>query len=226
VTPRGAHEILGVRSNATAGEVRAAYLGKVRQHHPDLHPDDADSATQTFQRFQAAYETLVKDGGGGPRECLSELGEHKQRIRATLAGKGEHSLDPRELWQAICADHDRKLLAIDGEVLDLLLQLCGRRSQAQANGSARDDRGLWVLRAAGSLKRKLSKEVLLHGYNSLLSLSATADRDEAGAEAAAGGEPPISFPEVLEALEQAGLVADDGTNMIITNWARHSWRCI
>ncbi|MCP5110315.1 MAG: J domain-containing protein [bacterium] len=44
-------EILGVPLEATAEEIRAAYLRKVREHPPDRSPGE-------FERIRDAYETL------------------------------------------------------------------------------------------------------------------------------------------------------------------------
>jgi curved DNA-binding protein CbpA len=51
---------LGVDEDADAGEIRAAYLRLMREHHPDLRPDDPGSEDAS-RRFNAAYEILGDD---------------------------------------------------------------------------------------------------------------------------------------------------------------------
>ena len=44
-------EVLGVSATATEGDIRAAYLLKVKEHPPDRSPDE-------FERIRDAYEKL------------------------------------------------------------------------------------------------------------------------------------------------------------------------
>jgi len=46
-----ANEILGVAANASADEIRVAYLDKVKQFPPDRSPEE-------FERIRDAYDTL------------------------------------------------------------------------------------------------------------------------------------------------------------------------
>jgi len=50
------YEVLSVPRTATQAEIRRAYLQKALKHHPDK--DDADGATEYFQRILDAYEAL------------------------------------------------------------------------------------------------------------------------------------------------------------------------
>lgn len=50
-------EVLGVESDATFDDVRAAWRRLAKANHPDVRPGDADAATR-FQGVQAAYEVL------------------------------------------------------------------------------------------------------------------------------------------------------------------------
>lgn len=56
MTPRCLYDILGVSSRASFADIRAAYLARARQCHPDLsdHPD----ATQQFQQLVNAFDIL------------------------------------------------------------------------------------------------------------------------------------------------------------------------
>jgi len=53
-------KVLGVRPDSTDEEVRQAYLGLVKQLHPDRHPqpDVHDAATTAFMRVGVAFEAL------------------------------------------------------------------------------------------------------------------------------------------------------------------------
>lgn len=50
--------VLGVRREATDGDIRRAYKRLARQYHPDINPGDRESAAR-FRDIAAAYETLV-----------------------------------------------------------------------------------------------------------------------------------------------------------------------
>ena len=56
-TVKDYYQILGVPRYTTAEGIRRAYLLNARQHHPDLHPDDADAETR-MQAINEAYSTL------------------------------------------------------------------------------------------------------------------------------------------------------------------------
>ncbi len=51
------YDILGVSKTATEDEIKAAYRKKVKEYHPDLHPNDKDAA-EKFKEINEANETL------------------------------------------------------------------------------------------------------------------------------------------------------------------------
>lgn len=51
------YKILGVDKNIPQKDVRAAYLRRAKQFHPDLHPDDP-KAKAKFQALTEAYEVI------------------------------------------------------------------------------------------------------------------------------------------------------------------------
>lgn len=51
------YKILGVDKNIPQKEVRAAYLKRTKQFHPDLHPDDP-KAKAKFQALNEAYDVI------------------------------------------------------------------------------------------------------------------------------------------------------------------------
>jgi curved DNA-binding protein CbpA len=55
------YQTLGLTPGAGADEVRAAYLRRMREHHPDLRPGDPDAA-RTALAVNAAYAVLGDPG--------------------------------------------------------------------------------------------------------------------------------------------------------------------
>jgi len=51
------YETLGVRSTATADEIKSAYRKLAAEHHPDRNPGDAEAAAR-FRRVSKAYAVL------------------------------------------------------------------------------------------------------------------------------------------------------------------------
>eukprot|EP01038_Epipyxis_sp_PR26KG_P010779 gene10779-14474_t len=51
------YDILGVKSNATSGEIKKAYYLKAKQSHPDRHPNDPEAHAK-FQKIGQAYQIL------------------------------------------------------------------------------------------------------------------------------------------------------------------------
>jgi DnaJ-class molecular chaperone len=74
MTHKDPYQILGVKRNATADEIKRAYRRLAKEHHPDRNPGDP-TAEQRFKEVQAAYEVLGdpqrreqydRFGAGGP----------------------------------------------------------------------------------------------------------------------------------------------------------------
>ncbi len=51
------YDILGIRKNATAAEIKKAYRKKALEHHPDKNPGDS-KAEELFKKSAEAYEVL------------------------------------------------------------------------------------------------------------------------------------------------------------------------
>ena len=56
-TQRDLYEVLGVPRDATADQIKHAYRAKVRECHPDTHPNDPD-AEQKYKEVNAAFSVL------------------------------------------------------------------------------------------------------------------------------------------------------------------------
>src|SRR3954471_104927 len=54
---RDYYEILGVSRDATADQIKKAYRGLARKHHPDVNPGDK-TAEGKFKEAQLAYDVL------------------------------------------------------------------------------------------------------------------------------------------------------------------------
>jgi curved DNA-binding protein len=54
---RDYYEVLGISKTATADQIKRAYRGLAKKHHPDRNPGDK-SAESRFKEVQAAYEVL------------------------------------------------------------------------------------------------------------------------------------------------------------------------
>ncbi|KDQ15893.1 hypothetical protein BOTBODRAFT_31341 [Botryobasidium botryosum FD-172 SS1] len=52
------YDLLGVKPEATEGEIKKAYRKQAMLHHPDKNPNDPE-ASQKFQGLQNAYSTLI-----------------------------------------------------------------------------------------------------------------------------------------------------------------------
>src|SRR3954451_24157425 len=73
--PRDYYEVLGVKREAGADEIKKAYRNLARQYHPDRNPGDKQ-AEASFKEVQEAYDVLSDEtkrgqydrfGFAGPR---------------------------------------------------------------------------------------------------------------------------------------------------------------
>lgn len=58
VTTYSPYKVLDIKPGATKKEIKKAYRDKVKQCHPDLHPDDPKKEAQ-FRQVQEAYEAIM-----------------------------------------------------------------------------------------------------------------------------------------------------------------------
>ncbi|EIN13631.1 hypothetical protein PUNSTDRAFT_41143 [Punctularia strigosozonata HHB-11173 SS5] len=57
--PKDPYEVLGVKRDATAADIKKTYFSLARKYHPDTNPDK--NAREKFQEIQDAYDTLKDD---------------------------------------------------------------------------------------------------------------------------------------------------------------------
>lgn len=55
---RDYYEVLGVNKGASADEIKKAYRKLAKKYHPDLNPDDKETAEAKFKEASEAYEVL------------------------------------------------------------------------------------------------------------------------------------------------------------------------
>src|SRR3954471_14416528 len=55
------YDILGVKRDASADEIKKAHRKLVRKYHPDVNKNNAD-ATEKFKEVQEAYDVLSEPG--------------------------------------------------------------------------------------------------------------------------------------------------------------------
>uniref|UniRef100_A0AC34RIN2 J domain-containing protein n=1 Tax=Panagrolaimus sp. JU765 TaxID=591449 RepID=A0AC34RIN2_9BILA len=52
------YAVLGVKSDATAKDIKSAFYSLSKKYHPDKNPDNPEKAAEQFQKVVAAYEAL------------------------------------------------------------------------------------------------------------------------------------------------------------------------
>ncbi|KAL0578028.1 Chitinase 2 [Marasmius crinis-equi] len=72
--PKDPYEVLGVKRDASAAEIKKTYFGLARKYHPDTNPDK--NAREKFQEIQDAYDVLKDDS---KRKAYDQYGSTSQQ---------------------------------------------------------------------------------------------------------------------------------------------------
>lgn len=117
------YKVLGIASDATEKQIRAAFLKLAKTSHPDLHPGDAKAE----ERFKAA---------NAANDLLSDPGRRARYDRGEIDGAGQESPPPPPPGQRSYRDHAegasgaRYTAGLDDDDLgDILSGLFGSRGR-------------------------------------------------------------------------------------------------
>lgn len=104
------HEVLNVKRNASAQEIRAAYHALVKVWHPDtiMDPERREEANRKLIEINLAYEQAL-------RPFHREIVPDPQRVASSLLGKGQLRAALSILSQAI--DRDSEWFFLQGKIL-------------------------------------------------------------------------------------------------------------
>jgi DnaJ-class molecular chaperone len=80
------YETLGVKKNATAAQIRSAYLKLAKKHHPDLNPGDK-KAEERFKSISSAHD------------LLSDTEKRARFDRGELDASGQERAPPRPSYR-------------------------------------------------------------------------------------------------------------------------------
>ncbi len=56
---RDYYEVLGIQKDASEDQIKKAYRGLAKKHHPDANPDNKEQAAEKFKEVSEAYEVLM-----------------------------------------------------------------------------------------------------------------------------------------------------------------------
>ena len=73
------YDVLGVKKDASAKELRAAFRRLARRHHPDVNPGDPE-AERRFKEVNAAYEVLSDTDKRSKYDRYGDQWEHADQI--------------------------------------------------------------------------------------------------------------------------------------------------
>lgn len=97
LSERDLYKVLGVKSDASEDEIRAAFKNLAAKHHPDRNPNDPKAA-QRFKRLNAAYQVLSDPTQRSVYDQLTEPTQDlddKSSSSAPAKGKAKPEPEPR-----------------------------------------------------------------------------------------------------------------------------------
>jgi DnaJ-class molecular chaperone len=120
---RDPYEVLGVKREATAEEIRSAYRKLAKTSHPDLHPGDKQ-AEERFKEISAAHELLSDgekraqydrgeiDASGAPRmheRFYRDFAETPGGAKYSRTGAFEDATDVEDMIQELFGGRRRRM---------------------------------------------------------------------------------------------------------------------
>ncbi|MEI6666116.1 MAG: J domain-containing protein, partial [Chloroflexota bacterium] len=81
------YDVLGVKKDASAKELRAAFRRLARRHHPDVNPGDPE-AERRFKEVNAAYEVLSDTDKRSKYDRYGDQWEHADQIEEMRRQQG------------------------------------------------------------------------------------------------------------------------------------------
>ncbi|MYN67408.1 MAG: J domain-containing protein [Acidobacteria bacterium] len=97
------YDVLGLESNATRVEIRAAYLRLAKKHHPDKNPGDKTSEW-IFKEIRWAYETLWASSDTG----TTRDGESRRERAAQTRARREREARAEERERRVRTEYGRQ----------------------------------------------------------------------------------------------------------------------
>jgi len=92
------YEILGIKKEATEGEIRKAYLKLAKKYHPDVNPGDK-AAEQKFKEINLAYEVLKDEKKRAQYDQMRAMGANPFARARAGAGAGAGYAGPEAFDQ-------------------------------------------------------------------------------------------------------------------------------
>ena len=83
---------LGIPVDASASDIRKAYLRKAKEHHPDRHKVEKNASEKDFDKCREAYQHLTLESGAGS-QCNPA---HSLNLMLELSGAARESSSVNE----------------------------------------------------------------------------------------------------------------------------------
>jgi molecular chaperone DnaJ len=163
VSSEDLYELLGVTRGTSGDEVRKAYRGLVREHHPDANPDDP-GAEERFKKIQQVYEVLSNPQKRREYDQRSHTSSGRRSRAYPGRNSGRRSAG-RPRAETSGGHEGQNTFSVDlSDLLDKLVYLSGDHAGRQKEGG-RKLRGEDVARVARLLGVNLSRIPELLGEN-------------------------------------------------------------